>query len=185
MASEHQPAGEAQHTTGTEAPKAFPPFDPSTYPSTILWLVVSFGLIYLMMARYALPRVNSILKTRSRTIHDDIAAANRMRDEARAASAAYDKTVKEARDRGQQLAAETRNAVKLEQENKRQALELELNGKLAAAERSIAETRANAMANVGQIATETANAIVEHFTGRGADEQALAKALVEAQGRPA
>ena len=187
MASEQQPvtAGESQQTTGSETAKtAFPPFDPHTYPSTVLWLVVSFGLIYLMMSRYALPRVNSILKTRSRTIHDDIGAANRMRDEARAAAAAYDKTLKEARDRGQQLAAETRNAVKLEQDNKRKALELDLNGKLAAAERSIAETRATAMGNVGQIATEAAGAIVQHFTGQPADQQVLAQALVEAQGRP-
>ena len=188
MASEQQPvtAGEAQQTSGTGTAKtAFPPFDPRTYPSTILWLIVSFGLIYLMMSRYAVPRVNSILKTRSRTIHDDIAAANRMRDEARAASAAYDKTLREARDRGQQLATETRNVVKLEQDNKRKALELELNGKLAAAERSIAETRATAMGNVGQIAGETASAIVQHFTGQPAGADALAKALVEVQGRPA
>ncbi len=186
MASEQQPAGGAQHTAGTEqAPNAFPPFDPHTYPSTILWLIVSFGLIYLMMSRYALPRVNSILKTRSRTIHDDIAAANRLRDEARAASAAYDKTLKEARDRGQQLAAETRDKVKVEQDNKRKALELDLSEKLTASERSIAETRSAAMSNVGQIATETASAIVQHFTGQPADQQVLARALVEAQGRSA
>ena len=57
--------------------------------------------------------------------------------------------------------------------------------KLAEAERSIAETRAAAMGNVGQIARETAGAIVQHFTGEPAGADALATALVEAQGRAA
>ncbi len=180
---EHQPASAAdgQHAAGTEAPGAFPPFDPHTYPSTILWLAVTFGLLYLMMSRYALPRVGSILRTRSRHICDDLAAANRLRDEARAAAAAYDKTLGEAHARSQQLAAETRNAVKLEQDGKRSALELELSGKLAAAEKSIAETKAAAMGNVGQIAADAAGAIVQHFTGQPADADAIAKALVAAR----
>ena len=171
----------AEHSVGAEAPSAFPPFDPKTFPSTIFWLIVTFGLLYLMMSRYALPRVDSILKTRSKRIHGDIAAANKMRDEAREAAAAYDKTLQEARARSQQLAAETRQATKLEQDNKRQALELDLNGKLAAAEQRIAETKASAMSNVGQIATEAASAIVQHITGKPADPDAVARAIAEAR----
>ena len=175
MASEHQ--------TGTQQPSegAFPPFDPKTYPSTIFWLIITFGLLYLAMARYALPRVQSILKTRSERIHGDIAAAHKLRDEAREAAAAYDKTLQEARTRSQQLAAETRNKVKLEQDNKRQALEADLTGKLTAAEQRITEMKAGAMANVGQIATEAAAAIVAHITGQPADTDAVAKAIATAR----
>ena len=173
----------AETHTGTEHPTqgTFPPFDPKTYPSTIFWLVVTFGLLYLAMARFALPRVQSILKTRSERIHGDIAAAHKLRDEAREAAAAYEATLGEARARSQALAAETRHAVKLEQDNKRQALEADLNGKLMAAEQRIAEMKANAMANVGQIATEAASAIVENISGKPADADAVARAIAGAE----
>lgn len=160
---------------------AFPPFDPHTYPTTILWLIVTFGILYVAMSRYALPRVGSILAERSAKIHERLAAARKMREEAREASDAYDRTLAEARDRSQELATEMRNRVKSEQDGKRKALEAELDEKLAAAEIRISDTKAGAMVNVGQIATETAAAIVEHLTGRPANPDQIAKAIADAR----
>ncbi len=156
---------------------AFPPFDPHTYPTSILWLVVTFGILYFTMSRYALPRVGSILKERSDKIRERLAAARKMREQAREASDAYDRTLAEARSRSQELANETRNRVKSEQDGKRMTLEAELDDKLKAAELRIAETKASAMANVGQIATETAAAIVEHLTGKPANSDQVARAI--------
>ena len=168
--------------SGTEAPggeAAFPPFDPGTFSSTIVWLVITFGLLYLIMSRMALPRVKGILATRSDKIHGDLAAARKMREEANDANAAYEKTLAEAKAKSQALAAETRAKMKLEQDTKRLSLEAELNGKLRTAEAQIAEMKASAMANVGQIANEAAAAIVEHITGRPADPAAIASAIAE------
>ena len=170
--------------SGTEAHSgeaAFPPFDPGTFSSTIVWLVITFGLLYLIMSRLALPRVKGILRTRSDKIHGDLAAARKMREEANEANAAYEKTLTEAKAKSQALAAETRAKVKLEQEAKRRSLEVELNGKLQTAEAQIAEMKAGAMANVGQIANEAASAIVEHITGKPADPTAIAAAIAEAK----
>ena len=160
---------------------AFPPFDPHTYPTSIFWLIVTFGILYITMSRYALPRVGSILKERSDKIRERLAAARKMREEARQASAAYDRMLAEARARSQELANETRNRVKAEQDGKRKALEGELDDKLKAAELRIAETKASAMGNVGQIATETAAAIVEHLTGKPANPDQVAKAIADAR----
>ena len=158
---------------------AFPPFDPHTYPTSILWLIVTFGILYWTMSRYALPRVGSILKERSDKIHERLAAARTMRAQAREASDTYERTLTEARSRSQELANETRNRVKAEQEGKRKTLETELDDKLKVAELRIAETKAGAMANVGQIATDTAAAIVEHLTGKPANQDQIARAIAE------
>ncbi len=170
------PSGES--SGGQEA--AFPPFDPATFTSTIFWLVVTFGALYLIMSRSALPRVKDILKTRSARIHGDLAAARSMREEALAASQAYEKTLEVARTRSQALAAETRAKVKLQQDAKRLSLEADLSHKLQLAEARIADMKTAAMANVGQIATEAASAIVEHVTGRPANADAIARAIADA-----
>ena len=170
------PSGES--SGGQEA--VFPPFDSATFTSTIFWLVMTFGVLYLIMSRTALPRVKEILRTRSAQIHGDLAAARSMREEALAASQAYDKTLGEARARSQALAAETRAKVKLQQDAKRTALEADLSHKLQAADARIADMKTAAMANVGQIATEAASSIVEHITGRPADADAVARAIADA-----
>ena len=160
---------------------AFPPFDPATFTSTIFWLVVTFGLLYLLMSRLALPRVKAILATRSEKIHADLSAARGMRQEANEAAAGYEKTLAEAKGRSQALAAETRAKVKAVQELKRKSLEADLTHKLQVAETQIAEQQAAAMANVGQIANEAAAAIVQHITGAPADPTAIATAIAAAK----
>ena len=161
--------------------EAFPPFDAKTFPSQILWFVISFGLLYYLMSRIALPRVKSIIQSRAARIDQDLKAAHKLREEAREAAAAYERTLAEAKARSQALANETRAKVKLEQDAKRQALDAELNGKLQTAEAQISEMKAAAMANVGQIANEAAAAIGQHITGQPADPTAIAPAIADAK----
>ena len=169
----------AESSAGHES--AFPPFDPGTFTSTLFWLVVTFGLLYLIMSRLALPRVKTILHDRSEKIHADLRAARAARQEANDAAAGYEKTLAEAKARSQALAAETRAKVKLEQDTKRKALEADLTEKLHTAEAQIAETKATAMGHVGEIANEAAAAIVQHITGKPADPTAIAAAIAAAK----
>ena len=161
--------------------ETFPPFDAKNFPSQILWFVIAFGAFYMLMSRVALPRMKAIIDERAAKIDSDLTAAQKMQEQAREAAAAYEKTLAAARARSKELAQETQAKVKLEQDAKRQAIEAELDAKLKMAEIQIAETKANAMASVGQIANEAASAIVEHFTGQPADPTAIATAIAESK----
>ena len=75
MANEHD-----THTTGTQVPGAghadvFPPFDTTHFPSQLLWLVITFGALYLLMSKIALPRVAGILENRQSKITSDLDSA--------------------------------------------------------------------------------------------------------------
>jgi F-type H+-transporting ATPase subunit b len=75
-------------TTHTEVPKGhgvFPPFDKSTFPSQLFWLSVTFVLLYLLMARVALPRIASILGERRKHVDDHLAEAQRLKEQSDAA----------------------------------------------------------------------------------------------------
>jgi F-type H+-transporting ATPase subunit b len=173
----------AAPTANTEAPAGhtgFPPFQTENFPSQLLWLTLTFVLLYVLMAKVALPRVGSILADRSKRIADDIAAAQQLKERSDAAHAAYEKALADARARAQAIANTTREqqAEAAEQTNKR--LEAELHQRLAAAEQSIAATRTAAMGNVGTIAADTASAIVERLIGQAPAPHEVAAALGDA-----
>ena len=170
---------EPAHTEVPEGQGAFSPLDVQTFPSQLVWLALTFILLYVLMAKIALPRIGSILAERAKRIADDIAAAQGLKERSDAAHAAYEKALADARGRAQGIANETREreAAAAEETNKR--LEAELHQRLAAAEQSIAGKRESAMANVGTIATETASAIVERLIGKAPAAHDVAAAVRE------
>lgn len=170
----------AKHHTETGVPpkkEMFPPFDARTFPSQILWFAIAFGLLYVLMARVALPRVAEAIDSRRKRIDADLEKAAAMQQEAKEAGQAYERTLADAKGKAQDLAAETRAKIKSDADGKRATLEAELNGKLAQAEAQISDMKAKAMANVGAIAREATSAIVEHLTGKPADNAAVTAAV--------
>jgi F-type H+-transporting ATPase subunit b len=173
----------AEPTAHTEVPAGqnkFPPFQSQHFPSQVLWLTVTFVLLYALMSRIALPRVGAILAERSKRIGDDLQAAQDFKERSESADAAYRKSLADARANAQAIANETRAKQAAEAEATNKRLEGELHEKLQAAERSIAATRTAAMANVGGIAVETAAAIVERLIGSAPTAQDVAAAVREA-----
>jgi len=173
---------ETAHTTSTSHPAegghgGFPPFQSETFASQLFWLAIAFILLYVLMAKLALPRVGSIIDNRQKRIADDIAEASRLKDESDAAVAAYEKALADARGRAQVIANDMRERQAAEAEQRRHALESELNAKLAEAEKTIAATKQTAMSTVGGIAEDAARAIVERLTGKAPSEQAIAAAV--------
>lgn len=169
-------------TTHTEVPSShgkgtFPPFDPATFPSQLVWLVLTFAILYALMAKVALPRLGGIIDDRQNRISGDIAEAGKLKAESEAAVAAYEKALAEARARAQVIAAETRDKQAAEAETSRKALEEQLNAKLAEAEKTIASTKQKAMAEVRGIATDAAKTIVERLIGKAPADAAVASAV--------
>lgn len=175
-------ATSAEHgtTTGTEAPGGasnFPPFDPANVAPQLVWLVLTFGALYLLMSKVALPRVAGILHDRQAKIEGDVGEAVAKRKAADEAAADYENTLADAKGRAQALAQQTHARLAAEADAKRGALESELSAKIAAGEAEIESLKVKAMASVEQIAQETAAAIVEHLTGQKADPKAIAAAV--------
>jgi len=171
-------------TAHTQAPSehkgAFPPFDSSTFASQLVWLVITFVLLYALMAKVALPRVGSIIAQRQNRIDDDLAQANAFKAQSDTALAAYEKALADARARAQAMASEMRDKQAAEAEASRKKLEDQLNAKLAEAEKVIAGTKQAAMANVRNIAADAARAIVERLIGTVPADSAVVAAVKDA-----
>jgi F-type H+-transporting ATPase subunit b len=176
------PAGETGHTTESTTAEGgqsgtFPPMDTSTFPSQIFWLVIFFGLLYLLMSRLALPKMAAVLDTRHRTIEGDLAKATAAKDETEAALQAYEKALAEARGKAHGIAAETRIKMNAEMDAERAALEKTLSAKAADAEAKISTAKSKAMQDVDTVAAETAAEIVAELTGHKISPAEASKAI--------
>ncbi len=160
---------------GAKAP--FPPFNSETFASQLLWFAIAFILLYVLMSRVALPRVGAIVEGRANRIADDLAAAQKLKDETDTALANYEKTLADARNNAQTIAGQTRDKLTAEADERRKTLEGKLHERLQDAERTIAQTKTSAMSNVRGIATDTASAIVERLIGNKPDQAAVSDAV--------
>lgn len=168
-------AGEAEQAGSA----SFPPFDGSTFPSQILWLVITFGLFYLFMQRVVLPRIASILETRRDRIAQDLNEANRLKEEADQAFATYEQELADARGRAHEIAQAARDAAKEDAAAERAKVEAEVSGKIEKAEAEITSVKKKALAEVDAIAADTTAAIVEQLIG-GTVTKAKLNAAVKA-----
>ncbi|MCU0790085.1 MAG: F0F1 ATP synthase subunit B [Nitratireductor sp.] len=176
--TETQAGTEVAHgAEGGHGGGAFPPFDPASFASQLLWLAITFGIFYLLMARVAIPRLGSILHSRKARIDQDISEANRLRDEAEHASAAYELELTEARNRAGSIGAKARDEAKAAAEAERHRVEAELNARLAEAEERIAAIKSKAMKEVGTIASDTTSTIVRELLGTKVTDAEIAAAI--------
>jgi len=158
---------------------AFPPFDTSNFAPQLVWLVLIFGVLYLLMSRLALPRVATILSTRETTIGADLDAARESQAKAQAADAQNNATLRTKKEEAQTIGREAQQKIAAEV-GALPSAEKKFAEEIAAAEARIAAEKARAMTSVEGIATEAAAAIVAKLTGAQVDGAKLSAAYRDA-----
>lgn len=156
---------------------AFPPFDATTFAGQLFWLAITFGALYWLMSKIALPRVGAILEERADTISRDLDNAAQMQAKAEDTAKAYEAALAEARKNAQGIAQASRDAGAKASDERRHGVEAELSTKLAKAEATIADTKAKAMTNVRGLGSEVAVAIVAKLTGKAPTATEAAEAV--------
>jgi len=165
------------HTEADGGHKAFPPFQKDTFASQLVSLAIAFVALYLIVSKFALPRVGGVIDARQNAIDGDLAEAQRLKDESDGALKAYEGELAAARSRAQAIGAETREKLNASSEAERKKLEDQLSQKLADAEKTIASTREAAMSNVRGIATDAAATIVQRLSGITPDSASVGQAV--------
>jgi F-type H+-transporting ATPase subunit b len=163
----------------TEAPGGhggFPPFQRETFASQLVWLLLAFVLLYVLMAKVALPRISSILADRRSRIADDLACAEHLERESNAAIAACEKSLNDARHRAQLVTDERRRREAATAKESRQMLESLLIRQFGESSGRIAIAKAAAMASIDSMAGDAASSIVERLLGAATVERPLARA---------
>jgi F-type H+-transporting ATPase subunit b len=158
-----------------------PQLNPLDWAPQLIWLAITFSILYLLMKWVALPRIGSVIEMRRQRIAGDLETAERLRRETQEAIAAYDQALAEARAKAHAIADEARNKLKDEVAAERADLERELAAKATEAEARIHAAKTSALKDVNEVAAETAAAIVQRLIGVAPAKPELASAVEAAR----
>jgi F-type H+-transporting ATPase subunit b len=154
-----------------------PQLDPSTFAPQLFWLVVTFVLLYLAMWKIALPKIGSILQDRQERIDDDLEKAEKLKKDAEAVRAAYEKTVAEGRNKAQETIRSASEKMAAEAAAQHATLTEKLNAQTSEAETRINAAKEQALANIRTVATEVTQAAAAKLIGRDISEADAEKAV--------
>ena len=137
----------------------------ATYASQIFWLLLTFGLVFFVIGRGMLPKVQATMDTRDQSIAADLAAARKARDEADKAEADWHARDLANREQAQGVVAEARSRASKASEATLAAANAEQSARIAAGEADIRAASDRAMAEIEGVAAEVAQEIVARVSG--------------------
>ena len=169
--------GMTAYTSLPQPAPGFPPFQKETFASQLVWLAISFVILYVVMAKIGLPRVAAILAARRQHMDAALFEANTYRTKSTQSLDEYRQALGHARRDAEALVQRSQQQLAAEARNTKNALESELKAQIAEAERSISATKQGALAHLRAVAIETSERVVASISGALPAEGAAAAAV--------
>jgi F-type H+-transporting ATPase subunit b len=162
-----------------------PQLDISTFAPQLVWLAISFIVLYVLMAWLGLPRIGVAITARRDRIDGDLARAAQAKADAEAVLANYQKALADARGEAQATLKAMTDRLAAEAAERQRELARQLTQQIEAAEARIAAMKDEALAEVRGIAIEVGRSIVEKLIGAAPDNARMAAAVDRTLAGPA
>jgi len=172
MAEEKLSTGDAAAAAG-----GMPQFDFTTFASQITWLIITFGILYFILATFILPKIGNTISNRHNRIADDLDTASRMQREAEEAEKAYERVLADAKAKAHNVAESTRSSINDEIESEIAAADAEAAAQSLKSEARISDIRSEVLSNIDTIAKDVTSEIVKKFIGKAPTAAQLKKIL--------
>src|SRR5262249_28431722 len=100
------------------------------FPPQVAWLAITFIVLYVIMAKFALPRAANVLETRNNRIKSDLDRATALKSESDKVIAAYEKALTDARNNAASVARETAASLAQKSSERQTKLGADLAGRI-------------------------------------------------------
>ena len=133
-----------------------PQLDFSTFLPQIFWLFISLSFLYIVLSRYALPRVSDVIEERKDIIAQDIDSAKKFSSETELAIEELNMKLSEAKIYSQSLMNNSLQEIKESNEEKKAILLKEINDDIVAAEAKIQEKKEESLSEISSVSEDIA-----------------------------
>ena len=141
-----------------------PQLDFSTFLPQIFWLFISLSFLYIVLSRYALPRVSDVIEERKDIIAQDIDSAKEYSEESEKSIEELNLKLSEAKTSSQNLINKSIQDIKEDSEIKKSSLIKKINNEISEAEGEIKEKKETALAEISSISESLAIEMLESLS---------------------
>jgi F-type H+-transporting ATPase subunit b len=142
----------------------FPPFDPLTFGTQLFWFVLTFVVLYLVVSRFVLPSVGSVLERRAGAVKSDLDQAAQKSADAEEARVTMERAIAKARADARAMVEAARADITAKLTAEQEAAEKRLAERIAAAEGRVDAARQKALSEVPALAEGLAREIADKLT---------------------
>ena len=142
-----------------------PQLNPEFWVSQIFWLVITFGILYVILSKLILPKISANLESRKSQISDNIEAADRQREESEKKLSEYDAIISKSKTEAKNIFNEAKEKVLKDINLKRDILDKQIEEEIKKVEDEIEILRKDAPVKINKIAIDTSAELIQKLIG--------------------
>lgn len=155
----------------------------ATYASQLFWLFLTFGLVYVVVGRGMLPKIEATVDARDKRISDDLAGADDARRNADAIEEAYRARIDASRLEAARIAGEAKATSARRTEARVAEADIGIDATVAEAERRLGAAKASALGEIEGVAASAAHDLVAKLSGVQVGRSEVSRAVRAALSR--
>jgi len=159
-----------------------PQLNPEFWVSQIVWLVLAFGILYIVLSKLILPKISNNLESRKSQILENIETAETQREDSEKKLKEFEKIILESKLEAKNYFNEARQKILEDINNKRVALEKDIDDEISAVEQEVNNLKITSSEKIKKIAIETSSELIKQLIGEEANNSSIS-AIVEDQSR--
>ena len=159
-----------------------PQLNPEFWVSQIVWLVLTFGILYIVLSKLILPKISDNLESRKSQILENIETAETQREASEKKLKEFEKIILDSKIEAKNHFNEVKQKTLEDINNKRSALEKDIDKEINAAEEEINNLKINSNEKIKNIAVETSAELIKHLIGEEANNSSIS-AIVDEQSK--
>ena len=159
-----------------------PQLNPEFWVSQIVWLVLTFGVLYIVLSKLILPKISKNLESRKSQVLENIETAENQREESEKKIKEFEKIILESKLEAKNYFNVARQKILDDINNKKLALEKYIDEEISAAEQEVNNLKIGSHEKIRRIAIETSSELIKQLIGEEANNSSIS-AIVEEQSR--
>ena len=142
-----------------------PQLNPEFWVSQIFWLIITFGILYIVLSKFILPKISSNLELRKSQIQENIETAEKQREISEVKLKEYDEIILKSKLEAKNIFKNAREKVIKDINLKKETLDKQIDDEISNAEKEIKTLKKDATDKINKIAIETSSDLLKKLIG--------------------
>ena len=161
------------------AEAGMPQLDPTYWASQAFWLILTFTVLYISIAKLYLPKIKNNLYDRENKIKDDLDAANKFKDLSELKLKEYEKILENSKKEVIKIHLDSKNKLDKDIQTKKDMMDKEIETEITKAQQEINELKKNSILDIQNISKDLASNIIENISGDKLNESSIKATIAE------